>query len=96
MTTPPDTHKPLPRPRDRAEALIASARQERPSTGRFPMWSRCWPPDPDSPAARAERRSRRTPDGISYNYGDGAAAALRPPSPIRRLSHRCGGCTRTP
>ena len=81
MTTPPDTntHKPLPRPRDRAEALIASADGDRNAPAQADSGNveqMLVASDPDSPAARAERRSpQEHRDGYAYDDGDSLARA---------------------
>ena len=100
MTTPPDTntHKPLPRPRDRAEALIASADGDRNAPAQADsdnVEQMLAASDPDSPAARAERRSpQEHTDGLSYNYGTPTptqrpradlASAIADPPPVTPL-----------
>ena len=81
MTTPPDTntHKPLPRPRDRAEALIASADPDRNAPAQADsdnVEQMLTASDPDSPVARAERRSpQEHRDGYAYDDGDSLARA---------------------
>ena len=73
MITPPDanTHKPLARPRDRAEALIASADGDRNALAQADsdnVEQMLAASDPDSPAARAERRSpQEHTDGTTYD-----------------------------
>ena len=81
MTKPPATnaHKPLPRPRDRAEALIASADPDRNAPAQADSGNveqMFTASDPDSPVARAERRSpQEHRDGYAYDDGDSLARA---------------------
>ena len=102
MTTHLNTDTPpIPRPRNRTESLFADAagpdRNAPAQADSGNVEQMLTASDPDSPVARAERRSpQEHTDGLSYNYGDGTptptqrrradlASAIADPPPVTPL-----------